>query len=467
MVLMLTGAGVRDQEPAAAQDPGTRVTEAKLAAEPTITTAPVPSTADTKFAEPHLNDVACTQTGTCFAVGSFYRPSLNRRPLVETLQDGRWTAAELRLPRDTEKSPSAELTAVSCAGTSLCVAVGEYEAKGRGIQPLVATWNGSRWSARSPRLPADRAAKNFAPLVAVSCGGPRACVAVGSYATRGDTVRPLMVTLRQGRWSSSAGRLTRRAHSGVLDAVDCPAPRACVAVGATSRPVGGSAVERHPHAQLLSRKGWRPAAPPVPQRGRGSVVLADLTAISCPGKRRCTAVGYQFGPFRDGDPNRVLVGTLGPNGWKAGYMEPPSGTRRYPTSLAALSCADPRSCVGVGKRISRAGSVPVVGRIRGRDGSGVVVPPPTEGSTPVGDLYDVTCAPSACLGVGSIEAQDGTAQPLLVRVSGGAVEPALVSLPPDAGPALLKAVALQSPTTAVAVGSVIGKGLLVTGIDAG
>jgi hypothetical protein len=194
-------------------------------------------------------------------------------------------------------------------------------------------------------------------------------------------------------------------------------------------------------------------------------VLADLTTVSCPGKRRCTAVGYQIGPFRDGDPNRVLVGTLGPNGWKAGYMEPPSGRNRYPTSLAALSCVDPRSCVGVGQRISVGGSVPVVGRIQGRAGSGVVVPPPTEESTPVGDLYDVTCTASACLGVGYSEAQDGTAQPLLVRVKGGAVQPALVSLPSDAGPALLKAVALQSPTTAVAVGSVAGHALLVTGLD--
>ena len=222
---------------------------------------------------------------------------------------------------------------------------------------------------------------------------------------------------------------------------------------------------QRPLAQLLSGKVWRSAVPPVPKSGGRSAQGADLTAVSCPSKLRCTAVGDLDPATRNGVEKRVLLDVLSPRGWRAGSVEPPSGPGHF-VSLDALSCLRERSCVGVGIHAPIGGARPVVARIRGRDGSTVLVPPAPEASTPTGYLFDVVCGAAACVGVGYDEAQGDQAKGLIVEVTGGAVESSLFARPSDAQEGSLKAVALQSSTTAVAVGYDGTQGLLVTGISA-
>lgn len=455
--------------PSAAQNPGAPIAEAQRAAEPTVTTAPLPGTADPQYPDVQLHDVACTSTGQCFAVGSFNRPGSDRRALVETLRDGQWTASELPLPRDAKNDPGATLTAVSCSGASMCVAIGSYRGGGA-LQPLLATWNGSSWSASSPRLPADAAKPTIAPLTAVSCGGTQSCVAVGAYPTDKGRARPLMVALRAGRWTSVAGRLPRGAASGELWAVDCTGSRACVAVGAWEPQVAdGAATPQFPLAQVLAGKRWRAGTPPIPKNGKGRFVAAILTSVSCAAKSRCTALGsyHRGGPHGPSQP--VLIGVLGRSGWKAGSVAPPPGLPRNHVTMDEVSCPAVRSCVGAGTHAGDRGRArPAVARISDRDGSALEVPPATDGSRPVGYVADVACgAPSACIGVGRGEGPDHGGQALIVSVRGSEVSSSAVALPPDASGGSLSAVAMQSPTHAVAVGFAGARGLLVTDIAVG
>ena len=470
LLLVSTGLSLQSGASALAQTTGTVTAISPQLSDATVSVAPLPPTAHPKYPDVALNDVACTPSGTCFAVGAFDRADSGQRALVETLQDGQWTAAELPLPRRAKPTSGGSLTAISCAGPSLCAAVGAYSAGRRGPQPMVATWDGLSWSVTSPRLPAGAVGLNVDPLVDVSCGGPSSCVAVGTYITRHRRVLPLMVTLRSGRWKSATGRLPRGAQSGELWAVDCGAPRSCVAVGASEPRVTGPLVPQHPLAQVLSGTRWRPSRPPVPRQRRTGFMAAVLNDVSCAGKKRCTALGTYHRRTREGVRNTGLVEVLTGARWKPGSVSPPVGNRRNIVMPAELTCPAARACVGVGTHAPTRDAVqPAVVRISGRNASGLEVPPVTESPRRSGYLSDVACgSPSACVGVGYDQVRDGTA--LIASLHGKEVRASAAALPPDAHDAVLYGVAMQSGTTAVAVGIVStsrSEGLLVTGIKVG
>jgi hypothetical protein len=116
----------------------------------------------------HLTSVSCTNSTTCVAVGGS-----SNGTLVESWNGSAWT---------TVTSPNGgslynDLAAVSCTSSTTCVAVGDYYTSSLPNQTLVEAWNGSAWALVAS--PNEGSGPN--ELTGVSCARSTPCIAVGAW----------------------------------------------------------------------------------------------------------------------------------------------------------------------------------------------------------------------------------------------------------------------------------------------
>ena len=220
-----------------------------------------------------LYGVACANTTTCFAVGSY--TILQRvRALIDRWDGKHWVLAARPRPAG---ATSSELRAVSCASPSSCVAVGTATVTGSGVRTFAAHWNGAQWSV-TPTPSRNHARLN--ELDGVSCATATNCFAVGTYeGTRGQ---PLVEHWDGTSWSLVAPA----AASGVLRSVSCISATSCYAAG-TPPSYGKVLIER------WNGTTWSIANAAKPGQSED---IIDLYAVSCAGPNQCFATGGYQGP---------------------------------------------------------------------------------------------------------------------------------------------------------------------------
>lgn len=170
-----------------------------------------------------LNGVSCSSSTECVAVGDWDAPdtqSILEPTLVEQWNGSVWTI---------QPSPNASgaydnmLQAVSCTAGTACMAVGQsysVPASGGGIDvsTLAEWWNGSAWTLQSTPTPTSAAT-----LVGVSCASTSVCIAIGR-----QTGATLEEQWNGSVWSTQS---TANISSYYLLGVSCRAVNACTAVG--------------------------------------------------------------------------------------------------------------------------------------------------------------------------------------------------------------------------------------------
>lgn len=233
---------------------------------------------------------------------------------------GRTRAAAASPPGKTEATALVKhadfLHGISCPSASSCVAVGwYYYGAADHAHPLIEHWNGTGWQVQAPP-PGGR----DGTLTGVSCTSADDCTAVGSLILG---------------WNGRQWRVERRVTS--FDAVSCPAPSRCMAVGVTrsGTPVAGT----------WNGSAWRVSPMPDPARRAEPVTLAG---ISCPASTACLAVGdYASGASARPSPryrDRILAERWDGRAWR---LVPALDVARQ-DKLAAVSCTVPRRCMAVG-----------------------------------------------------------------------------------------------------------------------
>lgn len=302
-----------------------------------------------------LSAVSCPSATECVAVGSYLDSSGNpdAGPLVEVSNGSGWTVpntptvsggglmpsgatsdpAELwngstwtaePLPGFTSHGtalPVASLSGVSCVPSGVCDAVGYHSTYGeQGSEVVTAEWNAGAWS--DQQEPAST--HTNALLVALSCLAAPACDAVGSEAEgfNGAVWSPQNLSLPAG---------------GSLQGDSCTSPTACVAVGEQT---GNSGKANRIFADTFDGTAWTPAPIATPR----SASLPDLTGISCATGTSCTAVGFDTDAAGVSVP---LVLTDSGSGWTPAAT-PSLAVADPSSSLTAVSCAAPGSCMAVG-----------------------------------------------------------------------------------------------------------------------
>jgi len=260
-----------------------------------------------------LRAVSCI-SASCVAVGDYGASSGAVQTLAESW-NGRGKAASVATP-----DPSTtfdDLSAISCSGSSRCVAVGDYGTSSIKYT-LVESWNGKKWSlVGSPNVGTEGSY-----LTGVSCSTAKDCVAVGTYQTASGNSRALVESWNGTEWSvTSAPNVT----DDSLSSVSCSGAKRCMAVGNSFK--NGRA---GPFAESWNGKTWSIVS--VPGFAR-TVVYLD--GVSCTTSTSCVAVGSSDNP---------LIETW--NGTK--WSKEASPNKGIGGSLGAVSCITLTKCVGAG-----------------------------------------------------------------------------------------------------------------------
>jgi hypothetical protein len=274
---------------------------------------------------------------------------------VSTLTSSSW-----KVVQSPNVPGQAELTGVSCASPSFCVAVGQS-----GMGTLAESWDGHSWSlAPTPRL----GGVNF--LTDVDCVSPDSCMAVGDVgasnlverwdgtAWRVTSAPPGQFTMRKlacstsglcvaigntesgavlSVWSGGEWTVYGLPKRSLADDVACASPTFCVAVGATYQA---------PYAATWNGVRWSSSRP---------VALHDATflGVSCWSASGCLAVGAA--PTTQGDSG-VSEEWIG-HRWSTVPIPSPN---HFTVTVTDVTCAGPRDCVAVGEGVSRSASGAIV-----------------------------------------------------------------------------------------------------------
>lgn len=312
-------------------------------------TLPSPSAANLI---PYFGGISCASATSCVAVGYFAAPPSNsgaastaagQEGFALTLAHGVWRAAVLPLPSSVASDAAMVLRGVSCATASSCVAVGD-DLPATGRQPLILTEVGGGWSATTSPLPVNAATRAHANLNAVDCdavatGAPLSCNAVGVYSTSAGSQQGLLLSGDGGSWTPSSAPLPPRGdETDALNAISCPGPSSCTAVGTFD-------ADGEPEGLVLQLVdgNWQASAGPDPG------VADGIYGLSCPSTSSCVAVGTYLDSSID---QQGLILRFTGARWKMSTSAPPSGGVTDPgpglgTTLNSVSCAA-RQCVAVG-----------------------------------------------------------------------------------------------------------------------
>jgi hypothetical protein len=269
-----------------------------------------------------LDGVSCSSPTSCMAVGGGLMPSGATSDPAELWNGSTWTAEPLPgFMSHGTALPVASLSGVSCVPSGVCDAVGYHSTYGeQGSEVVTAEWNASAWS--DQQEPAST--RTNALLLALSCSAATACEAVGSEAEG----------FNGAVWSSQNLSLPA---GGSLHGDSCASPTACVAIGDEA---GNSGKANRIFADTFDGTGWTSAPIATP----GSASLSELTGISCATDTSCTAVGSDTDAAGVSVP---VVLTDSGSGWTP-IATPSLSVADPSSSLTAVSCAAPGSCMAVG-----------------------------------------------------------------------------------------------------------------------
>ena len=353
-----------------------------------------------------LTDVSCVSAAFCMAVGSSdYGLDCTQTTLlgpVETFAE-RWDGSSWTVIPTPAAGVNPELEAVSCTSATFCVAVGQT---GR---TLLSGGFGDRnahalveaWSGASWTVqPTPAGSVSESGLSGVSCLSSSLCIAVGA---------PASVVWDGTSWRKSKIRAAR--YHSELSAISCVAATDCTAVGQYS--VNKIGVEElQPLAERWHGRSWTIDRPPGEvDRYRGKLYPNDtrLTAVSCLSRSFCLA---------SGDAERAENGI-----YDAAYATRWGGTRWTRATVGlpkhspfnSISCLSSTDCFAAGQFDNSVFPPPatqqqLVENWNGLGWTRITLPhaptaPGASWTSPnLGDptLSDISCVPQAgCTAVGS------------------------------------------------------------------
>jgi hypothetical protein len=398
-----------------------------------------------------VNSISCPSSGNCTAIGSYQDASGETQGLLATESAGRWTtsiAAQLP-PNFDVVNPDVSLTSVSCASVGNCTAVGSYIDVNGLTQGLLLTETSGTWGTGREvihPLGVSVAGNPRIDLTSVSCATATNCVAVGSYIDSVNQPEGLLQTEINGTWSQTEknGHWSYTgAEAGVpgdaatepkvaLTSVSCGAVGRCVAVGSYSN-------SSHEQEGLLltgtvSSGVWTftPTAAGLPP-GAATSPVVSLNSVSCKAAGECSAVGS----YADsGHRQQGLLLTQTGGSWQAGSEATlPSDASTNPgVSLTSISCSSAGYCDAVGDYYTGSGNLQGL-MLTASGGSWSTGAEPTipadAGSAVFVTLSSVSCAAASnCAATGNYADDSFSLHPLLLSQSAdgtwsAGVEPAV------------------------------------------
>jgi hypothetical protein len=354
-----------------------------------------------------LESVSCASDGSCVAVGG-YKTASTQLGLVDTLDDGTWTATTAAQPSTFSGNES--LDGVSCPSSQSCAAVGSFEDSSSIAQGVLLNDSGGSWTAEPAPLPSDQPGIDTS-MGGVSCAGSN-CEATGIYENPASGHRGLLESYSGGTWSATDAPEPSDAASGnadeaSLNSVDCATATSCTVVGDY---VNSSSVIR---GMIESIDSGTPTVTTAPlPTDAGSTNAGDLSAVSCISSDRCVAVG-DYATTSSSNNSALIDDEVGGT-WTALKAPVPSDAATDTSAasgLFGLSCTPDGGCAAGGDYTDTSGNgqgllenfvpgVPAVTSVSPSTG-------PAAGGTTV-DITGTGFFPDATVTFGSTPAQSVT-----------------------------------------------------------
>jgi hypothetical protein len=195
--------------------------------------------------------------------------------------------------------PSASVNAVSCWGAGGCVVGGFYTDGHEHLQAFVARERNGRWG-KAVEVPGTAALNQggHAQVGRVSCARTSVCVAVGTYTNKAGNGQWFTVTERDGQWGKAAEVPDPALNQASIGTVWCAPGGLCAAGGTFTDPAGTT--DAWVRTEVRGR--WRPALE-VPglaalnTNGNGALTGSGLDSVACASAGNCAAGGhYDFLP---------------------------------------------------------------------------------------------------------------------------------------------------------------------------
>ena len=204
----------------------------------------------TKVPEPantisNLTGVSCTSPKSCVAVDAY-----NPHALVQSWNGQVWRIVQVPAPASTGPS----LSAVTCLTSKFCLATGTHYPDPKYFSAIALSWNGSAWKGAAVPSPGP----GYANLSSVSCASVTSCLAVGEY--------DFGVYFNSGKeyaasWNGKAWKLIKlptppgggSGSGSSLTGVKCMSATDCVAVGSAG-PAGSTATS---YSAFWNGRGWK------------------------------------------------------------------------------------------------------------------------------------------------------------------------------------------------------------------
>jgi subtilisin family serine protease len=318
--------------------------------------------------ENELEDVSCAGSTMCMAVGNdHYRG----KGFSEVWNGSEWTVLS---------TVTGEMKAISCPTTTWCMTVAKSESKGWQLKwTEFITWS---WKTEAKSPPTPEGATEV-KLNDVSCTSESACTAVGRYKT--TEYKPYVARWNGTSWSlQTAPNPTEGDASEAMLSVSCASSTFCMAAGRAAK---------KPFAERWNGTEWTRVTAPNPE----GATEATLEGISCTSSLWCAAVGNSKG---GGTPNKTLTERWNGSSWSV-IASPNPGGETY-AKLRSVSCLSSTSCTGVG--VSYAGFIPTKESTLAESWNGsewtLQTTPNPEGKT-FSSLAGVSCSSTtACTAVG-------------------------------------------------------------------
>lgn len=303
---------------------------------------PLPSGAT----EGALKGVSCTSSSFCMAVG-YYKDSGGR---YKTLAE-RWTSSKWEVmttpSKEGEGTVQSFLRAVSCSSPTACTAVGSFNTNVAGTETdktLGEYWNGSSWEMQlTPNW--NGATHGF--FTGVSCLAATDCTAVGFYKVGTGQYQTLLGSWNGNLWNIYTSPNPSGAQNSYFEAVSCPAPLQCVAVGQFINSAGATV----PMTARWGSPSWQIQLTSGPEGSTES----GLRGVSCASPTSCVAVGQ----YITGSGSRMLAEHWNGTKWEHKYPLNPLDRNFGETALNyfGVSCPYAGACVGVGSYLNSGGQI--------------------------------------------------------------------------------------------------------------
>jgi hypothetical protein len=133
--------------------------------------------------------------------------------------------------QNTPNVPYSSLSGVSCASATACTVVGSYEDSTGNFVTLAEVWDGTGWTIQTTPNPAGA---RDSDLNGVACSSATRCTAVGDAGPTPFPAEPGAAPLAE-TWDGTSWTIqntpTPGGFASSLDAVSCPTPTVCTAVG--------------------------------------------------------------------------------------------------------------------------------------------------------------------------------------------------------------------------------------------